>query len=273
MCEFCTKHGDGKVWYKNAANYAQDLLSDLNRRRYIKGFFRSTMEDGFNALGRLEALFRKRGRLPDALKQAIADKAKAEHFGQVLPIEEIRGLVMRADSIVRMPCACRWASTKKEDRCCYGVSFGPDPWYAEADMGYFGMTQDAGLEVVRREEAVAQMEALEAHGAIHTIWTLMTPFIGAVCNCSVEGCLAMRTLTGINVETMARAEYTARVDETLCAGCGLCAERCQFDAITSRQDSGTTTAFVESAKCFGCGLCRLACDAGAIALTPRVSAL
>lgn len=39
MCEFCTKHGDGKVWFTNAANYARDLTADLNRRRFIQNFF------------------------------------------------------------------------------------------------------------------------------------------------------------------------------------------------------------------------------------------
>jgi hypothetical protein len=38
MCEFCTKHGDGQVWYKNAANYSNDLLSDLRRRAFIADF-------------------------------------------------------------------------------------------------------------------------------------------------------------------------------------------------------------------------------------------
>jgi len=41
MCEFCSKHGDGKVWYRNAANYSNDLLSDLRRRKYIETFLSS----------------------------------------------------------------------------------------------------------------------------------------------------------------------------------------------------------------------------------------
>ena len=44
MCEFCTKHGDGKIWFKNAANYANDLMADLNRRTYIKDFFNNTIK-------------------------------------------------------------------------------------------------------------------------------------------------------------------------------------------------------------------------------------
>ena len=39
MCEFCIKHGEGKKWYLQAKNYAEDLLSDLRRRNFIIGFF------------------------------------------------------------------------------------------------------------------------------------------------------------------------------------------------------------------------------------------
>jgi len=38
MCEFCVRHGDGKRWYLNAANYAEELLHDLRREKYIEEF-------------------------------------------------------------------------------------------------------------------------------------------------------------------------------------------------------------------------------------------
>lgn len=269
MCEFCTKHGDGKIWYKNAANYANDLVSDINRRRYIRRFFNDTIKDGFETLGRLEALFQKKGRLPDSLKKAMVDRAKIEHFGQVLPIEEVRELVMKADSVVRMPCACRWVSSKEEVRCCYGLSFSAEPWYQDIDMSYFGNSPHAGLEVVSKEHAVIQMEEMEEQGAIHTIWTMITPFIGAVCNCSLKGCLAMQTLTRINVETLGRAEYVANIKQELCTGCGLCEVSCQFGAIKSLFESGREIAFIDTDKCFGCGLCRRACGTNAISLYLR----
>lgn len=269
MCEFCTKHGDGKVWYKNAANYSLDLVSDLKRRQYIGEFFRTTIKDGFETLGRLETLFRKKGRLPDSITGRMSERAKAEHFGQVLPIEEIRELVLKADAVVRMPCACRWTSQKKEVRCCYGISFGPEAWYRDVDMSYFGKTQHEGLESLEREEALRQMEEMEERGAVHTIWTMMTPFIGAVCNCNARDCIAMKTLSGIRVETMARAEYAAFVDKTACEGCGLCSERCQFEAIGSVTSEGKDLAQIDMHKCFGCGLCRRACPTGAISLIQR----
>ncbi len=269
MCEFCTEHGDGKIWYKNAANYANDLLSDINRRTYIRDFLSLVFEDGFASLGRLETIFRKKGRLPNNLKTALIKKARAEHFGQVLPIEDIRELVVKAETVVRMPCACRWKIVKKEERCCYAVSYSPEAWYKDIDMRYFGTVSNKGLESVSSDVAVKQMEHMGKGGAIHTIWTMMTPFIGAVCNCSPTDCLSLQTMNRIHIETMERAEYIARVDETLCDGCGLCDTTCHFKAIMRIKRSGQSIARIDPQKCFGCGLCRSSCSSYAISLLLR----
>ncbi|HUJ17752.1 MAG TPA: 4Fe-4S dicluster domain-containing protein [Nitrospirota bacterium] len=272
MCEFCTKHGEGKIWYKNAANYAQDLLSDLNRRRYIENFLTTAFGEGFQTLGRLETIYRKKGKLPRAVAKAMVEKAKAEHFGQVLPIEEIDEVVNSARTVVRMPCACRWNIGKKEERCCYAVSYGPEAWYRSIDMGYFGKASDEGLESLTPDAAVAQMREMEEQGRVHTIWTMMTPFIGAICNCRPEDCLAMLTLSRTTVETMERAEQVARVEDALCTGCGLCDSECHFRAISSHNHAGASHAHIDPQKCFGCGLCRRACVPGAITLVPRQGA-
>jgi ferredoxin len=269
MCEFCTKHGDGKIWYKNASNYANDLLADIKRQDYIREFLNSTIGENFRNLGRLETIYMKKGRLPENVIRAMEEKAKVEHFGQVLPIEEIKDVVLKAYSIVRMPCACRWTVSRKEERCCYAMSYSLDAWYTGFDMGYFGMTPDEGLERVSAEDAVQQMEALEESGSIHSIWTMMTPFIGAVCNCTAADCIAMRTLVGVGGHIMARAEHAAVIDSNLCAGCGLCLERCQFGAIASDIIDGKQVAIVEMDKCYGCGLCRNACATDAISMAFR----
>ena len=268
MCEFCTKHGDGKIWFKNAANYANDLVEDLRRRNYIKNFFTATINGGITTLGRLEVLYQKKKRLPFRLVNKMENQAREEHFGQVVTIEDIRGIIGKAATVVRLPCACLWASTKKEKRCCYSVSYTPDTWYDNLDMGYFGLAQDEGLESVSRSDAISQMEKLEKHGAIHTIWTMMTPFIGAICNCQPDGCLGLRTLS-MNVETIFKGEHIARVDEDLCNGCGACEETCQFRAITSRKTDEGFKAVISEEACFGCGLCRNSCPRDALTMTSR----
>ena len=268
MCEFCTKHGDGQVWFKNAANYAQDLMADLNRRRYIQEFFTSTIAAGIVTIGRLETIYRKKKRLPERLVQQMVTQAGAEHFGQVVTIEDIREIVGRAATVVRIPCACRWAALKKEARCCYSVSYTPETWYQGLDMGYFGLAPDMGLESLSPAVAIAQMEALESAGSVHTIWTMVTPFIGAICNCQPGDCLGLRTLA-LDVETMFRGEELAVVDPALCTGCGSCTAACHFGAITSRGAGEVWQAEITAQKCFGCGLCRNRCPTGAITMIPR----
>jgi Pyruvate/2-oxoacid:ferredoxin oxidoreductase delta subunit len=269
MCDFCTNHGEGKIWYKNARNYADDLLSDLERRHYIENFLTSAFKDGFETLGRIEAIYKKKGKIPEAVKTSMISKAKREHFGQVLPIEEISDVVKKATTVVRMPCACRWNIGKKEERCCYAVSYSADAWYKGIDMGYFGKASDEGLESLQPEQAIGQMKEMEGQGAVHTIWTMMTPFIGAICNCSPDECLAMRTLSNTRVETMARAEYVATVDGARCTGCGLCDAQCHFHAIDRVTLSGDALARIDPNRCFGCGLCRRACTTEAISLVLR----
>jgi NAD-dependent dihydropyrimidine dehydrogenase PreA subunit len=266
MCDLCTKHGDGAIWYKNAKNYANDLIADLRRRHYIQHFLESTIGEGISSLGRLETIFGKKKRLPERLVTAMVAKAKEEHFGQVVPIEDIRTILEKAATVVRMPCACRWAATKNEKRCCYSVSYAAETWHQGLDMGYFGKVQGDGFETLSKAEALVQMESLEEEGAIHTIWTMITPFIGAICNCTSRDCLGLRTLA-MQVETLARGEYVARIDPDLCQGCGLCEGACQFGAISAMtMAGGNPVAVVDPLKCYGCGLCRRHCPVSAIAL-------
>jgi ferredoxin len=269
MCEFCTKHGDGKVWFKNAANYAADLMADLDRRNYIRDFFTSTIEEGIVTIGRLETIFRKKKTLPERVVRGMVSKANEEHFGQVVTIEDIREIVGRAATVVRIPCACRWASMKKEKRCCYSVSYTPETWYRDLDMSYFGTAPDMGLESLTPAAAIRQMEELEKEGAVHTIWTMLTPFIGAICNCRPGDCLGLRTLA-IDVETMYRGEEMGVVDPLLCNGCGSCGEACCFNAVSGTGSAGEAKAEINPEKCFGCGLCRNSCPRDAIRMVTRV---
>jgi heterodisulfide reductase subunit A-like polyferredoxin len=61
---------------------------------------------------------------------------------------------------------------------------------------------------------------------------------------------------------LASSEYVAVVDGDLCAGCGTCADVCQFAAISV--DDGF--AHVDAAACMGCGVCVAHCPQEAISL-------
>ena len=56
----------------------------------------------------------------------------------------------------------------------------------------------------------------------------------------------------------------AVIDKTKCAKCGLCREKCRFDAITEAIE-------VDPVACEGCGVCAAICPEDAITLVERVS--
>ena len=59
---------------------------------------------------------------------------------------------------------------------------------------------------------------------------------------------------------------TACVDRGLCAGCGICATLCPYNAIELKSDNGKKGSSVITALCKGCGTCAAACPSGAISM-------
>jgi Pyruvate/2-oxoacid:ferredoxin oxidoreductase delta subunit len=273
MCEFCLKHGEGKPWYLDARNYAEDLLSDLRRRKFIEHFFSSP---DHLTLGRaqLKLLDRVPSILRRPIQRKITRRQKPVHFGQVVPIEDIERILDLTTSVVRVACICRHAAFGKETRACYGVSLAPEGGefvrlIRQIDPAYLIGPPTRGLEVVPKTEALAQMREFERRGMCHTVWTFITPFIAGLCNCSLPGCMAMTTTLEHAVPVFFRSEYTARVDAATCTACGACVKLCPFQAFRPR--AAKEKARIDPAICYGCGICRSICASGSIALFPRAS--
>lgn len=64
-----------------------------------------------------------------------------------------------------------------------------------------------------------------------------------------------------------KAGHTAYVMQDGCVGCGLCAARCRFDAVTVHEhpDNPRTYYAIDALACEGCGVCVQACPQDAIA--------
>jgi Pyruvate/2-oxoacid:ferredoxin oxidoreductase delta subunit len=273
MCEFCHKHGEGKKWYLDARNYSEDLLSDLGRRKFIERFFESPdhIAKGEKALSKLDILpsFFTR-----SIRRKITAKQQVKHFGQVVPIEDIEKILGFTTSIVRLACICRHVAFGPEHRYCYGISLAPQGGelihiLKGIDPAYLIGPRTGGLEYLPKEEALAHMRECEEEGLCHTVWSFVTPFIGGLCNCSLPGCMAMKTTLTHRTPIMFRAEYVAAVDEAECAGCGQCAKICPFDAFLPQKRKAK--ARVDRSKCYGCGVCRATCVKNAIALVDRAA--
>ncbi len=272
MCEFCLKHAEGKKWYLEAKNYSADLASDVERRKLLKQMYENP-EAVKQAVERAEGL----QKLPKFVREwfvfMITRKQKKQHYGQVVPIEDVEKIFNITNSIVRVACYCRYNTLGKEKRYCYGISLSPETGLGEilgtVVEGFDGGPYTSGAERLTREEALEAFRKHEREGLAHTIWTFGTPFIGGVCNCDRSDCWAMRFTLSRNMPMMFRAEYVGQIDADVCNGCRECMRQCQFGALT--WSASNKKAVIDQRWCYGCGVCRAVCKENAIALVDRAT--
>lgn len=272
MCEFCTKHGEGKKWYLEVKNYSNDLLSDVKRRKFTKDFFYWTNETYKNKFNLLKAIpFKKFPIVGNVFQFIIKKWLLYTHWGQVVPIEDVEKILSITNSITRVPCICRMSTTGKECRTCFLISLDPQQaGIAETvDHSFFKGPDLAKLERVDKKTALNFMKESEAKGMIHTIWTFKAPFTGGLCSCDLSsGCIPMKMYDQV-APIFFRAEYIAQLDAESCIGCGECIKICQFDAI--ELDKKNKKVKIDIKKCYGCGICRSICKKNAINLIDRNS--
>lgn len=273
MCQFCHQHGEGKKWYLEAKNYSEELLFQDGRIQFIKNFVRKAAVRGGSSM---EGKLRKAAKAPAWLRRLVfwkeERKYRREHFGQIVPLEDVKQVLQIANSIVRVPCVCRKISTRKtSSEFCFGLGIDPGKLAGMEDVlrESFGTGPEVKLfDRVTPEEAYDLHRSFEKKGLVHTIWTFKTPFIGGVCNCDRSDCLAMLG-NRYNFNVFFRAEYVAETHPESCTGCRACLAMCQFGAVG--YSVLNRKAFVDPLRCYGCGICRGACEFDAISLVPRNS--
>ena len=119
-----------------------------------------------------------------------------------------------------------------------------------------------------KAEAMRMLRDAEDRGLMHSVWTFVTPFIAAICNCNLaSGCMAMRITLDYDTKIMWKGHTVASVDPERCRGCAACVGHCPFKAV--RWDRSARRATVDPAACWGCGICRSSCSERAIAMHER----
>jgi ferredoxin len=263
MCEFCTRHGEGKKWYENISNYTEEMFhrvnSDRNLRAFAGGLYRALKVDVQRA-----GKWKKRlPRIYDLIVYPLVTMhLKKSHFGQIVPIEDIENVLDKFSTVVRLPCICRKVTTGINRRYCLGV--GADLTHIFRDV-----PELEDFDRISVSEAKELVRGLDIEGNAHSVWTLNTPYIGMICNCNRD-CMAYRFQHEMRLgKAMFKAEYTAVIDPLLCTGCRDCVQRCYFDAII--YDRRNSKCSADPLKCYGCGLCRRACASDAIAMHERAA--
>lgn len=269
MCQFCVQHGDGRTWYLEASTYAYDLDADLERRDYLIGFVRDFAETRTKVLANLERVERLPERLQRLGKAAASRAMQDHHFGQPVPIEECEAILDICTSVVRIPCPCRTAAGRTDEGYCLAITTKPVDAVLDEAFADYGTGPDVTkFQRLTKQETLALLRRCEEQGLMHSVWTFVTPFVGAICNCNLEaGCMAMTLTVAHDTPNMFKGHSVAAVDLDACVGCAECVERCPFKAVTI--GPGHKRAVIDEERCYGCGVCRSACEYEALALMPR----
>jgi NAD-dependent dihydropyrimidine dehydrogenase PreA subunit len=180
-----------------------------------------------------------------------------QNVQQILPSAQVAEILRGAELITLAKCICRqnYNNCDKPLEVCFVLNGVGRKWIEE---GYSKkVTLDEALEVIKRANQ---------NGLVHL--TLYRPDheLFALCSCCSCCCHDLQLLLsyGKNYVTV-KSDYVAVDDPEHCSDCGLCIDRCAFNA-RSRENE---TMLYDQEKCYGCGLCLTTCPEDAIRLKKR----
>jgi ferredoxin len=195
-----------------------------------------------------------------ALHRVIPVEESVAFELEIFPHERASQLLESARSWAVRDCICRVQQKLVGKGCDHPVEnclvFAPvEGVFDHSDVN----------RAITKEEALRILGEAETSGLVHSTGNYREPHY-YICNCCTCCCAILRGVAEFGVPTaVARADFRAVVDIDLCAGCGDCAEQCQFEALAVPDD----TAEVDAVRCVGCGLCAMVCPTGALDLDRR----
>ncbi len=176
----------------------------------------------------------------------------------IIPYAQARDIVMKnPDHIVVLECPCR--AVRANPCLPLDVCLIVGEPFASFVAEHHGRRS----RWISSEEAVEILRAEHERGHVsHAFFKdAMLGRFYAICNCCACCCGAMQAMRN-GVPMLAASGYVSQVDASLCAGCGTCAEHCQFAAITVTDGYSV----VDAELCMGCGVCVDQCERGAVRL-------
>ena len=178
----------------------------------------------------------------------------------LMDCENLRMILQSAPAIGVVDCPCRWLEVKsgecdKPTFVCLSLTPGSVKYIVDRGIG-----RQIGLE-----EGYTILDRCEKAGLIPT--TSGTDKIRQLCFCETKYCIMLRPQVRYGYQVWVPSRFAATVDADSCTGCGTCAGRCLFNAISFKElSSEDSLACIDSAKCFGCGVCAVTCPTGSLAM-------
>ena len=181
-----------------------------------------------------------------------------------VPLDRIKGIVDEAEKVVVVPCDCRRLHEDWDD---------PTRYCMNLDEAAEHVLQQGHGKELSREDAKDLLDWTDEQGLMHcTDQDDGSEAPLTICNCEIQWCYPFRAAEKLDSEEYWPVrEYVASRDREVCIECGLCAQRCQFDAfkeVSRGKEAGEKITFDQS-SCWGCGICATTCPVSAIEIVPR----
>lgn len=171
----------------------------------------------------------------------------------VLPYDDIKAMLESSHVFNVRKCICRVQQDFIGRRCDFPL---------EICFNFSAHDRPQRPGDISKEEALALLDKAEETGLVHTVSNVVKG-VHYVCNCCSCCCAILRGVKEWGIEqSVAHSNYYTTVDSFNCTGCGICANRCQMNAITVNNNIAT----VNQKQCIGCGLCVTGCPNGAAQL-------
>ena len=175
----------------------------------------------------------------------------------VLPTAQALSILEKARTLSVQPCLCR----SHYHRCdhpievCLMLNKAADHFIQRGEAREIALDEAADILKVANQSGLVHMSLYRPD---HEVF--------ALCSCCSCCCHDLQIVKCYGRhELIQHSAYSPVTDAVLCSECGLCADRCPFDA---RFMAGAQLVF-RADKCLGCGLCITICPEGAIAMRMR----
>ena len=170
---------------------------------------------------------------------------------QLIPYYQASYYIQRASVLALIDCICRTTFYKcdKPRKVCLVLG----------EQAEFFIKRGIAEEIDNRRGREV-LDIAEESGLVHSINNIEEP--NFLCNCCECCCVFVQGLKRHGIFTsIGKSGFVSRLDRKLCNQCGICIEKCLFDAISNEEDI-----VFERDACFGCGLCARHCPQEAIRL-------
>ena len=200
-----------------------------------------------------------------ALTRIVPVGATIQHEEITKSQEEMHALIDECIlPIMATDCPCRSRTEMLGIRECKDKYPIEESCFQVGEFGKFFKRRGEGRELTR-EEAHELVDKYSKMGLVFTTENTVSPMHQVICTCCGCCCSILRGMTRFdpkNPNNTTKSNYIAKVNQELCKGCGLCARRCVYEAITVEEEKAS----VDPEKCYGCGVCGVTCPTEAVKL-------